>query len=57
MFPYLRTDSQTDGLTDSQTDTLIWGGLGNLRFLQVNFPLNYHSAEYNTLYAVWSKWG
>ena len=29
---YLRTD----GRTDSQTDKLIWGGLGNLRFLQVS---------------------
>ena len=27
------TDSQTDG----RTDELIWGGLGNLRFLQVNY--------------------
>ncbi len=26
----------TDGQTDRQTDELIWGGLGNLRFLQVN---------------------
>ena len=25
----------TDGRTDRQTDELIWGGLGNLRFLQV----------------------
>jgi len=36
---YLQTDRQTDSqfyrLTDSQTDELIWGGLGNLRFLQV----------------------
>ncbi len=28
----LKVISQTDG----QTDELIWGGLGNLRFLQVN---------------------
>ena len=27
---------QTDGLTDGLTNKLIWGGLGNLRFLQVN---------------------
>ena len=26
----------TDRQTDRQTDKLIWGGLGNLRFLQVN---------------------
>jgi hypothetical protein len=26
----------TDGQMDRQTDELIWGGLGNLRFLQVN---------------------
>jgi len=32
VFPYL----QTDGRTDRQTDELIWEGLGNLRFLQVN---------------------
>jgi hypothetical protein len=30
------TDRLTDGRTDGQTDELIWGGLGNLRFLQVN---------------------
>ncbi len=28
----LKVESQMDGLTD----TLIWGGLGNLRFLQEN---------------------
>jgi hypothetical protein len=28
----------TDGQTDGQTNELIWGGLGNLRFLQVNTP-------------------
>ncbi len=32
MFPYLQTDSQTH----RQRDELIWGGLGNLRFLQIN---------------------
>jgi len=31
-----RTDSQTDGQTDGWTHELIWGGLGNLRFLQVH---------------------
>ena len=29
-------DRQTDRRTDRQTDELIWGRLGNLRFLQVN---------------------
>jgi len=29
----------TDGRRDRQTDELIWGGLGNLRFLQVNMHL------------------
>jgi hypothetical protein len=49
MFPYLQTDlfsvstdRQTDEncvlvFTDGQADELIWGGLGNLRFLQVKF--------------------
>jgi len=35
---HVRTDSQTDRQTDRQADRLtelIWGGLGNLRFLQV----------------------
>ena len=40
VFPYLQTDEfcvsvSTDGLTDE----LIWGGLGNLRFLQVKWAL------------------
>jgi hypothetical protein len=29
----------SDGLTDGRTDELIWGGLGNLRFLQVKHSL------------------
>ncbi len=29
------TDGRTDGRMDGRTDKLIWGGLGNLRFLQV----------------------
>ena len=28
------TDGRMDGRTDGLTDELIWGGLGNLRFLQ-----------------------
>ena len=32
-----RTDSRTDSRTDGLTDELIWGGLGNLRFLQDYF--------------------
>jgi len=31
-----RTDRRTDGWKDGRTEKLIWGGLGNLRFLQVN---------------------
>ena len=31
-----RTGRLTDGQTDGFMDELIWGGLGNLRFLQVN---------------------
>jgi len=34
-----RTDGRTDGRMDGRKETLIWGGLGNLRFLQVN--INY----------------
>jgi hypothetical protein len=30
-----QTDGRTDGRMDGLTDELIWGGLGNLRFLQV----------------------
>ena len=30
-----RTDGRTEGRTDGLKDELIWGGLGNLRFLQV----------------------
>jgi len=37
---YSQTDGLTDGRMDSRThgrtDELIWGGLGNLRFRQVN---------------------
>jgi len=32
---HVQTDRRTDGRTDGLTDELIWGGLGNLRFLQV----------------------
>jgi len=35
---YGRTDGRTDGLTDK----LIWGRLGNLRFLQVNNIISSH---------------
>jgi len=31
-----RTEGWTDGRTDGRTEKLIWGGLGNLWFLQVN---------------------
>ncbi len=31
------TDGRTDRWTDRQTDKLIWGGLDNLRFLQVKY--------------------
>jgi len=49
-----RTDRRTDGLTDGRTDgrtggltdELIWGGLGNLRFLQVKI-LRYHTTSFN----------
>jgi len=30
---YSQTDGRTHGRTDGLTDELIWGGLGNLRFL------------------------
>jgi hypothetical protein len=37
VFPYLQTDEFCVSIsTDGLTDELIWGGLGNLRFLQVN---------------------
>jgi len=43
---YVRTYGRTTGIygltdrqTDRQKDKLIWGGLGNLRFLQVNMTL------------------
>jgi len=32
---HILTDGITDGRTDGRTHELIWGGLGNLRFLQV----------------------
>jgi hypothetical protein len=31
--------------TDRQTDTLIWGGLGNLRFLQVYYSSSSHQFD------------
>ena len=36
MCRHVQTDKRTHGQTDGLTDKLIWGGLGNLRFLQVN---------------------
>ena len=35
-----RKEYYEDSQTDSQTDKLIWVGLGNLRFLQVNSGLS-----------------
>ena len=41
MFSYL----QTHGLTDGRTDKLIWGALGNLRFLRVNIMSVTYNAQ------------
>ncbi len=35
----------TDSQTDSRTDELIWGGLGNLRFLQVKGYFGIHNNQ------------
>ena len=35
-------DGLTDGRTHRRMDELIWGGLGNLRFLQVNYHKSYY---------------
>ena len=50
MFRRIVKRDLTDRRTDEQTDELIWGGLGNLRFLQVyeNHHIRIHFQKYLT---------